>query len=274
MRFSFQLPVPRPASFTLGKSLPIISKGISMKQRHAGLLLATSIFAIMSIQGCTTTSEHLGRTYTPSYYSSSISDYPAIGEIKTVEVGESLVWKDKQTTIPAIDIEQAIEQPVENLGEKRKLTLLSGRYVEKGKDAFGTFYEGKKGNVLADNQPVITAETGVYVTNLDPTKTEIYVLQNARPLSYIRDGIPFKKSFYQKRDDLSFKKELVYTGVSQKVVSILYREFNEDMARPAFSQDLKYDLSESNIVGYRGARFEIINATNQGLTYKTLKQLD
>lgn len=244
-----------------------------MKQKHAARL-AASVLVIMFIQGCTTTSEHLGRTYTPSYYSSSISDYPSIGEIKTVEVGESLVWKDKQATIPAIDIEQAIEHPVENLGKKYKLTLLSGRYVEKGKDAFGTFFEGKKGNILEDNQPVGESDGGIYVTNLDPTKTEIYFLANLRPLSYVRDGIPFKKSLHQKRDDLSFKKELVYTGISQKVVSILYREFNEDMARPAFSQDLKYDLSESNIVGYRGARFEIIKATNQGLTYKTLKQLD
>lgn len=115
----------------------------------------------------------------------------------------------------------------------------------------------------------------MYVTNLDPKKTEIYVLPtDLRPLTYSRDGIPFTKSFHQKRDELSFKKELVYTGISRNVVSILYREFKEDIARPAFSQDLKYDLSESKIIGYRGARFEIIKATNQGLTYKTLKQLD
>lgn len=243
-----------------------------MKQRHAAHL-AASILVIIFIQGCTTTSEHLGRAYTPSYYSSSISDYPGIGETKTVEVGESLVWKDKQATIPAVDIEQTIEHPAENIGKNFTITLLSGRYVENGKDAFGTFYEGKKSNVLVDSQPV-HYEGGIYIPNLDPTKTEIYLKSNQRPLSYVRGGIPFKKSLHQKRDDLSFKKELVYTGISQKVVSILYREFNEDMARPAFSQDLKYDLSESNIVGYRGARFEIINATNQGLTYKTLKQLD
>lgn len=111
--------------------------------------------------------------------------------------------------------------------------------------------------------------------NSDPKKTEIYVLPaDLRPLSYSRDDIPFTKSFHQKRDELSFKKELIYTGISRNVVSILYREFKEDIARPAFSQDLKYDLSDSKIVGYRGARFEIIKATNQGLTYKTLKQLD
>lgn len=247
-----------------------------MKQKHAALL-ATFALVIMSIQGCATkpaVSENLKRSYTPTHYSPSISGYPTIGEVNTVEVGESLVWKDKQTTIPAIDIEQVIEHTAENLGKKFTWTLLSGRYIEKGKDAFGRFYEAPKGNLLAGGQP-LNSEGGIYVTDSAPQKTEIYALSNdGRPLSYARDGIPFTKSFHQKRDELSLKKELVYTGISQNAVSILYREFKEDIARPAFSQNLKYDLSESKIVGYRGARFEIIKATNQGLTYKTLKQLD
>jgi hypothetical protein len=250
-----------------------------MRQKHIALLVI-SILVVMFIQGCGTVrptmSEHLKRTYTPTYYSPSISSYPVIGEINTVEVGESLVWKDKQTTIPAVDIEQTIEHPAENLGNKCTLKLLPGRYVEKGKDAFGKFYEGKTGNVLSIGQSITTAEGGIYVTDLDPKKTEIYFLPAASstPLSYERDCIPFKRSFHQERNELSLKKELVYTGISQNVVSILYREFKDDIARPAFSQDLKYDLSEGKIVGYRGARFEIIKATNQGLTYKALKPLD
>lgn len=244
-----------------------------MKLKHVAFL-ATSFLVIMSLHGCVTVSENAKRTYTPTHYSPSISGYPTIGEINTVEVGESLVWKDKQTTIPAIDIEQVIEHTVKNLDKKYTLTILSGRYVEKGKDAFGKFYEAPKGKLLEGGQQVSSAG-GIYVTDSAPQKTEFYfIANNGRPLSYARDGIPFTKSFYQQRDELSLKKELVYTGISQNVVSILYREFKEDIARPAFSQDLKYDLSESKIVGYRGARFEIIKATNQGLTYKTLKQLD
>lgn len=238
-------------------------------------IMAASTLGILLMQGCAAPvpSENLKRTYTPTYYSPSITDLPAIGEIKTVEVGESLVSKDKQTSIPAIDIEQAIELPTENLGAKFVLTALPGRYIEKGKDSFGKYYEPKAGKILVDGKPI--TELGIYVTDLDNKKTEFYALsKNSIPLSYPKSGIPFTKSVQQTRDELSFRKELVYTGIAQNVVSILYREFKDDMARPAFSQDLKYDLSESKIVGYRGARFEIIKATNQGLTYKTLKQLD
>ena len=72
----------------------------------------------------------------------------------------------------------------------------------------------------------------------------------------------------------SFKRELIYVGVSKNVVSILYREFKNDMARPAFTQEIKYDLAEGNEIGYRGARFQVISATNTGIKYTLLKTLD
>lgn len=238
-------------------------------------LIAASTLGILLMQGCAVTpSENLKRAYVPTYYSVSVTDYPIVGEIKTVEVGESLISKDKQTTIPSVDIEQTMEHEAENLGKKFKLSLLPGRYVEKGKDSLGKFYEGKLGS-LTENGKVLKIAAGIYVLDSDPVKTEIYVgTDDLRPLTYLANGIPFIKSIQHRRDELSFRKELVYTGVAQNVVSILYREFKDDTARPAFSQDLKYDLAESKVVGYRGARFEIIKATNQGLIYKTLKQLD
>ena len=114
-----------------------------MKPNHI-LPFAALTFGVLLMQGCAgVPSENLKRTFTPTYYSASITDFPAVGDIKTVEVGETLVSKDKQTSIPAIDIEQTIEHPVVNLGNKLVLTALSGRYVEKGKDAFGKYFEAK-----------------------------------------------------------------------------------------------------------------------------------
>ena len=72
----------------------------------------------------------------------------------------------------------------------------------------------------------------------------------------------------------SFKKELVYGGLSQKTISISYREFSDGTARPAFTQDLKYDLSEGDEIGFRGARFQVIKASNTVLKYKVIKALD
>ena len=71
-----------------------------------------------------------------------------------------------------------------------------------------------------------------------------------------------------------YKRELVYSGVSKGTVSLLYREFVNDMARPAFSEELHYDLSDGNEIGYKGGRFKILKANNTGITYEVLKPLD
>lgn len=46
------------------------------------------------------------------------------------------------------------------------------------------------------------------------------------------------------------------------------------MARQAFSNDVEYDLSESHQVRYKGALLEIINATNQSITYKVIRNFN
>jgi len=72
----------------------------------------------------------------------------------------------------------------------------------------------------------------------------------------------------------SLKKELIYGGLAQKTISISYREFSDGTARPAFTQDLKYDLSEGDVIGFRGSRFKVHKATNTSITYTVLKPLD
>lgn len=45
-----------------------------------------------------------------------------------------------------------------------------------------------------------------------------------------------------------------------------------DMARPAFYQDLSYDLIESKIIGFKGTQIEIIEATNSEIKYMVVKK--
>ena len=67
-----------------------------------------------------------------------------------------------------------------------------------------------------------------------------------------------------------FKQEFIYNGKVGTNLKFVYREYINDMARPAFNQDLQYDLNESNVVGFKGLRLEIINATNTNIEYKIL----
>lgn len=69
-------------------------------------------------------------------------------------------------------------------------------------------------------------------------------------------------------------RQLAFTGVSRGVVSVEYREFSGNLARPAFTQTATYDLSEGKIVGFRGARIEVLNADNVEIRYRVIKGFD
>lgn len=65
-----------------------------------------------------------------------------------------------------------------------------------------------------------------------------------------------------------FKYELIYQGVDNGVVRIAYREFAENLARPAFSQGLTYTLDREDTVGrFRDVALAIHAADNNGITY-------
>jgi hypothetical protein len=65
-----------------------------------------------------------------------------------------------------------------------------------------------------------------------------------------------------------FKYELVYQGIDDDTVRIAYREYSENLARPAFHQDLTYTLDEGDTqVSFKGVRLVIHSASNNDVEY-------
>ncbi len=50
----------------------------------------------------------------------------------------------------------------------------------------------------------------------------------------------------------SFRQELIYNGRDDNEVRFLYRELTEDLLRPAFTQEVQYDLEQSDVIGFKG----------------------
>ncbi|MGZ5207947.1 MAG: hypothetical protein ACXWB0_02925 [Sulfuricurvum sp.] len=72
----------------------------------------------------------------------------------------------------------------------------------------------------------------------------------------------------------SFKYEALYQGRIDNKIKISFREFKDDMARPAFTQDIDYELDNKNgeaIVGFKGLRIKILKATNMDITYSVIQ---
>jgi hypothetical protein len=238
---------------------------------------AISLILLSLLQGCATSSvkisDNLTKTYTPIYLKPQFIDLPERDIITTIEVGDSLISKEKMVVIPYIELNEVIQRKSSNVGIDFTLTALPGRYEAKGNDINGIFYQARVGAILSNNQP-IKASCGIYVPYTEHSKTELYCLSaTGLPVSYPQENINYTLSSSVVRDEVTFKKELVYTGVSKNVISIVYREFMDNTARPAFTQEITYDLNEGKVVGYKGARFKVIKATNQGLEYVAIEPL-
>ena len=67
-----------------------------------------------------------------------------------------------------------------------------------------------------------------------------------------------------------FKAELIYGGTRNNVVRMTYREFADNFARPAFTQDLEFDLGETDVITFRSIRIQVLEAGNQGIRYRVL----
>lgn len=71
--------------------------------------------------------------------------------------------------------------------------------------------------------------------------------------------------------DDSFKEELIYKGRSGNIIRISYREFRRDATRPDFSQELTYDLSQSDTIVFKRYRIRVLDANSEYITFIVLK---
>jgi len=71
-----------------------------------------------------------------------------------------------------------------------------------------------------------------------------------------------------------FHRGLIYSGFAKGILKIAYREFSDNQARSAFNQELSYDISDGDEVGFHGARIKVLKATNTTISYVVLKPLD
>ncbi|MDP8238573.1 MAG: hypothetical protein P9X24_05755 [Candidatus Hatepunaea meridiana] len=80
----------------------------------------------------------------------------------------------------------------------------------------------------------------------------------------------FQKSEYPSRSNRSFRSQIIYSGLTGNTIKAVYREFSNYYARPAFSQELQYNLDESKMITYRSIKIEIIKATNSYLEFRVV----
>ena len=213
-----------------------------------------SLTMVVLLSGCAT----LTSRYTPQRV--HISE-PPLNSTNTVQIGDSLLRQGSYTEHEAIIV------PAETR-VSWAYTVRSGTYLKEGENDSADFYlptsrEGA-GVIIS---PLADPVRGIMAYREKPTLCVITVFSAAS----CGDGATFDRRRVPVTTADSFQQTLIYNGRVGNKLRIGYREFSNTLARPAFNNEVEYDLDESSLIGYRGARIEVIEAGNQYITYKLLQ---
>ncbi|HYC00383.1 MAG TPA: hypothetical protein VEA35_04040 [Ramlibacter sp.] len=212
------------------------------------------------------------------------SKLPAVGVVGTATVGSSMVSSARLSVIDAVQLPNGLRIAETYVPDptvwRYEINIPPGTYKANLRDRFGATYFnfGRQSVAWVTGGKVSHSEA--VVANLKFHRSGGGpILEWAVPgsgevtrVELHADGIV--RAPVQESATAGFKRELIYTGRTGNAVSILYREFLNDMARPAFSQQLQYDVGTDPVIGYKGARFEVLKADNTGITYRVLSQMD
>ena len=70
------------------------------------------------------------------------------------------------------------------------------------------------------------------------------------------------------------RRELVYSGMDGNVLQVTYREYNVNQngtfIKDGFTQHLKYDLSESDVIQFRDTKIKILNTSSSSIEYMVI----
>jgi len=226
--------------------------------RHLLVLALGATIALFT--GCTTTQYNYRATAT------QISE-PPLNTVCTAQVGDEMLKQGKFTERDAFRLDAE-----KNIGMFSAYTLHPGYYVKIGEDGGSEFY------MPADGPEGGNVTKGVLI---DPWKSIRLSKDNSRlsivtvfNLSVNASAEGVRRTKWMALTDDSFQQTLIYSGRVGNKINIGYREFSNNHARPAFNNDVEYDLNESSTIGYKGAEIEVIEATNKYIKYRVIRNFN
>jgi len=74
------------------------------------------------------------------------------------------------------------------------------------------------------------------------------------------------------------RRELVYSGIDGKVLQITYREYDVDRRgayiKDGFTQHLKYDLTDSDIIQFRDTKIQIVDVNPSSIEFRVVESTE
>lgn len=229
-----------------------------MLRRIAAVLIGTVLLA-----GCATSTRPVASRI-------ETIDRPGANEVATANLGDSLLtrgvvfWRQAIRTSGPTQI---------NMGVGNTVVAPQGTYVLRVEDDKARYFVGGPPTTsgLATGE---YADGGICLARGADTIIGIFVApgfcgdKNLAAASFQSVTVPDAAV-----SDI-WRKELIYNGRSGDTIRVIYREYSGDLARPAFTQELQYDLSQQTEIGFREVRLQVEAATNTSIRYRVLQTFD
>lgn len=197
-------------------------------------------FTVIVLAGCAVAIRNVDKT-------TKKSDSPAIGETHTAELGAKLLF----------------QQDVEVMRGRKVAQITRGSMGPFPADFAGMYVRANNGEHYCGT-----------ITMRDPLNNGKQNFICFTDQEFKEKGVPYDETEDIVQRPTNLQRVLEYSGKSGNTISVFYKEFNETnngaFIRPAFTQEFKFDLGESSVIGIKGARIEVLQATNTGITYKVL----
>jgi hypothetical protein len=189
---------------------------------------------------------------------------PDVNVVTTSSLGDRMLESGKISTIDGFVLSNdvSIFDGVVKAGEYHQIGLKENHKVFAPKHGYGTGIVGALAGLPSPAKPYIDANNGA-LCFLGGFGTR-FCSDEVKP-NVVKFNLYTADSFMQ---------ELIYTGKVADKIRFTYREFQNGMARQSFNIDVEYDLSESNLISYKGATIEVISATNRRIEYKVLQHFN
>ena len=204
-------------------------------------------------------------------YSTSYILRPALGESARAEVGESLYSEGASTITKKLTgtVMEAVSVQMENYrldvaaGSVRPVSIRAGSprpmmCFPVSRTGFGSLF-GNRGffACLVDTKGVKTFDAATFAHQAGDFPLD-------KPVPYV---VEVSETLAIEQD--KFQIEVLYQGMSKGEVKISYREFMNGTARPAFTQDVSYELDADGtaVIGFKGMRLKVLKATGHSIEY-------
>lgn len=191
---------------------------------------------------------------------------PAIGMEAKVTVGESLLRAGVLTTITRSKARlKADATGSMDMGYQMKAAagteLTVKRRVENGFTLACLDLLGISGKVIS----CLVDRTGTRVFDSSTFAVRDKYFPLDKPVPYtVQPG-----EVEQVENQPDFHVDALYQGLAKGVIKISFREFKGGLARPAFTQDVNYELEAdgTGLVAFRNIRIKVLKATGTELRY-------